>query len=119
MEVPMPKVISGQIEDELHAKIKAEAEQKKCSVSDVLREKIELAYARDEIINLKQTIAEMDKKILELTPQIRRAENLSWWTLTVLAEYLKRAVAPERFREIERISDEKYADYLKTRDLKL
>jgi hypothetical protein len=114
----MTKAIGTRLRKELHAKILPEAEQKNSSVSQIIREKIEQGYAGKEVKELEQKLAVMEAKILEMAPQCRRAEILSWWSLIMFAEYIKCDLGAEKFRSIEKIVDEKYKDYLKTRELK-
>ena len=83
--------------DEVHAKILSEAEQKKCSVSQIIRERIEQSYAQEEIKELKQKLSRMEARIIEIGPQARRAEHLSWWTIILLAEFIKHELGPEKF----------------------
>ena len=115
----MAKAIGIRLRNELHAKIRSEAEQKKLSVSQIIREKIEQGFAREEVKELEQKLAAMEAKISEMAPQCRRAEILSWWTLILLAEYIKSDLSVEKFWSIENTADEKYGDYLESRKLKL
>ncbi len=105
--------------DEIHAKILSEAEQKKCSVSQIIRERIEQSYAQDETKEQKQRLWRMEARLVEIEPQARRAENLSWWTITLLAEFMKHELGPEKFRIIERKADKKFDVYRQTRELTL
>ena len=118
-EVPMAGPVTARFSDELHKKITAEAKQKECSVSQIIREKIELAYVQEDIKELKRRLGKMEVIVLEMAPQARRAEILSWWTLILLAEYIKSDSSVEKFWSIENTADEKYKDYLKDRKLKL
>ncbi len=104
--------------DEVHAKILSEAEQKKCSLSQIIRERIEQSYAQEQIKELKQKISKMETKLIEIAPHARRAENISCWILLFLAEITKRKLSSETFRDVRKAVDETYAEYLKTNELK-
>ncbi len=110
---------SVRFSDEVHAKILSEAEQKKSSVSQVIRERIEHSYVIEETQELKQKLSRMESKIIEIAPQARRAESLSWWTITLLAEFMRHELGPEKFRAIEKTADEKYDIYRSIRELDL
>jgi hypothetical protein len=114
----MNKAIGIRLSDELQAKIRSEAEQKKLSVAQIIRQKIEWAYALEGIKELKADLDKLEAVVSEIAPQLRRAENLSWWTLIMLAEFIKIDLGSGRFWGIEKNVDEKYKDYLQTRELK-
>ena len=66
----------------------------------------------------KADLEKLEAVVSEIAPQLRRAENLSWWTLIMLAEFIKIDLGSGRFWGIEKNVDEKYKDYLQTRELK-
>jgi vacuolar-type H+-ATPase subunit I/STV1 len=113
----MAGIKGARFSDEARAKILSEAEQKKCSVSQVIRERIEQSYVQEEIKDLEQKLSRIEARIIEIGPQTRRAENLSWWTVTLLAEFMKHKLGPEKFRIIERTADKKFDVYRHTREL--
>jgi predicted transcriptional regulator len=114
----MNKAIGIRLSDELQAKIRSEAEQKKLSVAQIIRQKIEWAYALEGIKELKADLEKLEAVVSEMAPQLRRAENLSWWTLIMLAEFIKSDLGNGQFWSIEKSVDEKYKAYLQTRELK-
>ena len=118
MEVSMAEPVTVRLSDEVLAKISSEAEQKECSVSHILREKIEWAYALEDIKEMKEKLEKLEALISEIAPQTRRAEILSWWSLIMFTEYIKCELSAEKLRNIENKVDEKYKDYLQTRELK-
>jgi Tfp pilus assembly protein PilO len=97
--------------DELQAKIMAEAKQKECSISQIIREKIEWAYALEDIKELKEKLIKLEAVVLEIAPQSRRADNLSALMINILTEYIKCDLNVEKFRNIEYAANEKYKDY--------
>ena len=115
----MAEPITVRLSNELQAKLSAEAEQKESSISQIIRDRIEQSYAQEETKELKQKLSGMEARVIETAPQARRAEHLSWWTLTLLAEFLKHEFGLEKFRAIERTADEKYELYQNTRELNL
>ena len=114
----MAEPVTVRLSDEVLAKISSEAEQNECSVSHIIREKIEWAYALEDIKEVKEQLKNLEAVVSEIAPQLRRAENLSWWTLIMLAEFIKSDLGNGQFWGIEKNVDEKYKDYLQTRELK-
>ncbi len=85
--------------DEVHAKTLSEAEQKKSSVSQIIRERIEQSYQQEEIKELKQRISKIEAKVIEIAPNDRRAEFISCWTLLFFVESTK---TQTEFRNVQR-----------------
>ena len=61
----------------------------------------------------------VEARIIEIGLQTRRAENLSWYTIILLAEFMRHELGPEKFRAIERMADKKFDVYRHTRELDL
>ncbi len=114
----MAEPITVRLNDELHAKILSEAEQKKCSASQIIREKIEQAFIQEENKEQKQRLGRIEAKLIEIAPHARRAENISCWALLFLAESTKLKLSSDTFRDVRKAVDERYSEYLKTNELK-
>ncbi len=107
----MAEPITVRLSDELHAKISAEAEQKECSISQIIREKIERAYVQEDVNELKEKLEKLEAVVLEIAPQSRRADNLIALLINIVAEYIKCDLSLEKFLNIVCAANEKYKDY--------
>ena len=103
----MKKSISARIKGELREKINKEAEDKKCSLSELIRQKIIFAYEQED----------KEKKIIYLQKMdgnIKSLINLLIMNSAFIAEYIRQEKGVDSWMEIFNNAKENLDNYKKT-----
>ena len=110
--------ISARLPDDLEAKIRAEARVKSTSVTEIIREKIELGFEVDVIRKamneLRMDLKRMTADQSSTYEDIRRIQNLSFWILIIMAEHCKASIGIEQFYKIKDLVEAKYQEFQET-----
>jgi hypothetical protein len=115
--------ISARLPDDLEAKIRAEARVKSTSVTEIIREKIELGFEAD-VIRKAMNELRMDLKRMRADQSstyedIRRIQNLSFWILIIMVEHCKASIGIEQFYKIKDLVEAKYQEFQATKKITL
>jgi hypothetical protein len=103
----MKKSISARIKGELREKINKEAADKKCSVSELIRQKIIFAYEQEDKEKMILDLQKMDGNIKSLI-------NLLIMNSAFIAEYIRQEKGVDSWMEIFNNAKEILDNYKKT-----
>ena len=103
----MKKSISARIKGELREKINKEAEEKNCSVSELIRQKIIFAYEQED---KEKTIIDLQK----MDGNIKSLINLLIMNSAFIAEYIREEKGADSWMEIFNNAKEILEEYRKT-----
>ena len=103
----MGDIIGAKIIGELRAKMDKEATEKKCSLSELVRQKIIFTYEQEE---KEKTIINLDK----IERDIKSLMNLLIMNSAFLAENIRKEKGVDAWMEIFKNAKEIFDDYKKT-----
>ena len=103
----MKKSIAARIKGELREKINKEAEEKNCSVSELIRQKIIFAYEQEDKEKMILDLQKMDGNIKSLI-------NLLIMNSAFIAEYIRQEKGVDSWMEIFNNAKEILDNYKKT-----
>jgi len=103
----MGEIIGAKIIGELRARMDKEAEDKKCSLSELIRQKIIFAYEQE---NKEKTIIDLEK----MDGNIKSLINLLIMNSAFIAEYIRQEKGVDSWVEIFNNAKEILDNYRKT-----
>ena len=103
----MGEIIGAKIIGELRARMDKEAEDKKCSLSELIRQKIIFAYEQE---NKEKTIIDLEK----MDGNIKSLINLLIMNSAFIAEYIRQEKGVDSWVEIFKNAKEILDNYRKT-----
>jgi hypothetical protein len=103
----MGEIISAKIIGELRARMDKEAEDKKCSLSELIRQKIIFAYEQED---KEKTIIDLQK----MDGNIKSLINLLIMNSAFIAEYIRQEKGVDSWMEIFNNAKEILDNYKKT-----
>jgi hypothetical protein len=103
----MGEIIGAKIIGELRARIDKEAAEKKCSVSELIRQKIIFAYEQED---KEKTIIDLEK----MDGNIKSLINLLIMNSAFIAEYIRQEKGVDSWMEIFNNAKEILDNYRKT-----
>jgi hypothetical protein len=103
----MGEIIGAKIIGELRARIDKEAAEKKCSVSELIRQKIIFAYEQED---KEKTIIDLEK----MDGNIKSLINLLIMNSAFIAEYIRQEKGVDSWMEIFNNAKENLDNYKKT-----
>jgi len=103
----MGEIIGAKIIGELRARMDKEAEDKKCSLSELIRQKIIFAYEQE---NKEKTIIDLEK----MDGNIKSLINLLIMNSAFIAEYIRQEKGVDSWMEIFNNAKEILDNYKKT-----
>ena len=103
----MGEIIGAKIIGELRARIDKEAAEKKCSVSELIRQKIIFAYEQED---KEKTIIDLEK----MDGNIKSLINLLIMNSAFIAEYIRQEKGVDSWMEIFNNAKEILDNYKKT-----
>jgi hypothetical protein len=103
----MEKSIAARIKGELREKINKEAIEKKCSVSELIRQKIIFAYEQED---KEKTIMDLQK----MKDDIKSLRDLLIFNSTIIADYIRQEKGMDSWVEIFNNAKENLDNYRKT-----
>ena len=103
----MGEIIGAKIIGELRARMDKEAEDKKCSLSELIRQKIIFAYEQEDKEKMILDLQKMDGNIKSLI-------NLLIMNSAFIAEYIRQEKGLDAWVEIFKNAKEILDDYRKT-----
>jgi hypothetical protein len=103
----MGEIISAKIIGELRARMDKEAEDKKCSLSELIRQKIIFAYEQED---KEKTIMDLQK----MDGNIKSLINLLIMNSAFIAEYIRQEKGVDSWMEIFNNAKEILDNYKKT-----
>jgi hypothetical protein len=103
----MGDIIGAKIIGELRARMDKEAADKKCSVSELIRQKIVFAYEQED---KEKTIIDLKK----MEDDIKSLRNLLIFNSTIIADYIRQEKGMDSWVEIFNNAKENLDNYKKT-----
>ena len=103
----MGEIIGAKIIGELRARMDKEAEDKKCSLSELIRQKIIFAYEQED---KEKTIIDLEK----MDGNIKSLINLLIMNSAFIAEYIRQEKGIDSWMEIFNNAKENLDNYKKT-----
>ena len=103
----MGEIIGAKIIGELRARMDKEAEDKKCSLSELIRQKIIFAYEQED---KEKTIIDLQK----MDGNIKSLRNLLIFNSAIIADYIRQEKGMDSWVEIFNNAKEILDNYRKT-----
>jgi hypothetical protein len=103
----MGEIIGAKIIGELRARMDKEAEDKKCSLSELIRQKIIFAYEQEDKEKMILDLQKMDGNIKSL-------RDLLIFNSTIIADYIRQEKGMDSWVEIFNNAKENLDNYRKT-----
>jgi len=103
----MGEIIGAKIIGELRARMDKEAEDKKCSLSELIRQKIIFAYEQED---KEKTIIDLEK----MDGNIKSLINLLIFNSAIIADYIRQEKGVDSWMEIFNNAKEILDNYKKT-----
>jgi len=126
----MSNQIGLRFNDETFTKLNEEAESRQCTLPEIVRQRIERSYELEAIAGLIPLVENLQSEVGQIKlwqeefgrkyfRAIAGARNLSWFSVMILCEHIRKTSGEAAYREITELVKGRFPDFMQTGKVKI